>query len=654
DDTDFSLLNSIETLDIFAEINYERRILESTVTLNEFGTFSGEFILEADVPIGNLRIWLEKDGVYQGEINAQVAEFRVPEFSVTVTPAQDEVIAGDAIRAVVNGNFFSGGAVSNATISLYAQAFQTFFNYTGEGRYSFSEINQPYIYYDTFYQGYNARYLGDGQGITDSSGNFIIDLENTIPAGPYPEEVTIEATINDESGQYISGRDSVIIHPADVYVGVRTDEYFGREGNPFRVQVITVSPQSEILPYQQVDLSLVEFRWERTEIEGQFGQYTWSMREIEHEKVRVETLTDGTTSHEFTPPSAGIFIVRAEVRDQRERLHRSGTRIWVTGQTYVWWGQPSNNIDLITDADSYVPGDTAEILVPVSLEGKSSLLVTVERDGVMQYEVIPVEGSTYVYQLPLTDDHAPGVYVSVYVMHGIDADNNVPVFKYGTILLNVEPVSKRLDVTLKPSAENTQPGETITIDVEARNPDGSPAQAEIGLSMVDAAILSLSTFNSLDPEAHYYSDVPKMTLEDTMLIALLDGRLDDTFGEERDEAQAQRGDAGADLLIVTPSPSATSEMAFADGALAAAAPPGEGLGGGGGFDQVTVREDFQQTPLWEPHVVTDANGLAQVSVTLPDNLTVWNLQARGLTTDTLVGDDAIDIASTLPLLVRPA
>src|SRR5690606_23016977 len=119
-----------------------------------------------------------------------------------------------------------------------------------------------------------------------------------------------------------------------------------------------------------------------------------------------------------------------------------------TGDTYVWWGQPSNSIDLIADADSYVPGDTAEILVPVSLEGTSYLLVTVERDGIMTHEIIEVEGSTYVYQLPLENIHAPGVWVYIYVMHGIDADNNVPTFKQGQILLNVEPVNKRLDVTL--------------------------------------------------------------------------------------------------------------------------------------------------------------------------------------------------------------
>src|SRR5690606_34278231 len=68
---------------------------------------------------------------------------------------------------------------------------------------------------------------------------------------------------------------------------------------------------------------------------------------------------------------------------------------------------------------------------------------------------------------------------------------------------------------------------------------------------------------------------------------------------------------------------------------------------------VAIREDFQQTPLWEPHVMTDENGQAQVSVTMPDNLTIWHLDARAVTSDTRVGSTAIERHSTLPLPVRP-
>jgi uncharacterized protein YfaS (alpha-2-macroglobulin family) len=52
--------------------------------------------------------------------------------------------------------------------------------------------------------------------------------------------------------------------------------------------------------------------------------------------------------------------------------------------------------------------------------------------------------------------------------------------------------------------------------------------------------------------------------------------------------------------------------------------------------------------------VTGADGTAQVTVALPDSLTTWRMTARGLTTDTRVGQATNDIIATRPLFVRPA
>ena len=79
----------------------------------------------------------------------------------------------------------------------------------------------------------------------------------------------------------------------------------------------------------------------------------------------------------------------------------------------------------------------------------------------------------------------------------------------------------------------------------------------------------------------------------------------------------------------------------------------KGGGGGDGMAMVDVRSEFEDTALWEPTVVTDAAGQAVVSVKLPDNLTTWRLDGRGVTVDTKVGQATVDIQTSLPLLVRP-
>jgi uncharacterized protein YfaS (alpha-2-macroglobulin family) len=91
-----------------------------------------------------------------------------------------------------------------------------------------------------------------------------------------------------------------------------------------------------------------------------------------------------------------------------------------------------------------------------------------------------------------------------------------------------------------------------------------------------------------------------------------------------------------------------------------------GLGGGGGGeaadaalaravgnDEDGVRQDFPDTAFWQANLSTDANGQATVEIPLPDNLTTWRLSSKAVTVDTLVGQNSVDIITTLPLLVRP-
>ena len=84
----------------------------------------------------------------------------------------------------------------------------------------------------------------------------------------------------------------------------------------------------------------------------------------------------------------------------------------------------------------------------------------------------------------------------------------------------------------------------------------------------------------------------------------------------------------------------------------------KGGGGGGGEGGIfDIRQDFVDTAYWNATLMTDETGTATFSVTLPDNLTTWRLDARAVTSGadglTLVGQDTFDLLSTKPLLIRP-
>ena len=552
DDMQYSIPNQ-RMVNVYISAVDGTELFNEEVEITEFGTFSGELELAEDVAIGEAYISASD---YWGYFT--IAEFRVPEFEVSVEPQMPSIFHGDELNAVANASFFFGGGVSNAEVYWNAYGTPTSFSYTGPGRYSF--------YDETAYDFYQ-HYVGDGSGITDSDGNFIISTENTNPSSPRTMMISVEASITDESFQTISGRSTVIAHPANAYVGLRSDRYFGQEGQPMNIELVTVTPDSVPLVEQNVDLTFVEVRWERVPIEGQFGRYTWEQSEIEVETVRVTSDENGTASYSFAPPNAGIFRVQATTLDERERVNSSTLRFWVTGSRPVWWGQPTERIDLIADQDSYEVGDTAQILVPIPFAGESTVLITTERQGIMSQEVIHVEGSTLLYNLPITDEHVPTIHLSVALVKGIDDESPNPDYKLGQIALNVQPKTEILTVTATPSAEQTQPGDMLSFDLVVTDSDGNPVQAEFGVSLTDKAILSLLPSNSGTLTDAFYGYQPNYINTSISIEGLLDRLTDQVVGvdsnEDRDESERAAGVGG---IATTEAAEAPMAADFADDA----------------------------------------------------------------------------------------
>ncbi|MFC1961014.1 hypothetical protein ACFLYO_09915, partial [Chloroflexota bacterium] len=259
---------------------------------------------------------------------------------------------------------------------------------------------------------------------------------------------------------------------------------------------------------------------------------------------------DGTAVYNFTPPNAGMFRVEAQALDEYEQMNSSTLRFWVTGSRPVWWGEPSQTIDLIADQDSYKPGDTAQILVPVPFAGASTVLVSMERAGVMTYDVIAVAGSTLLYELPITDGHVPTIHVDVTVVKGVDEESLNPDYKTGRITLDVEPVAQILQVTVTPSATLNQPRDTVTFEVAVTDAQGNPVQGEFGMALTDKAILSLMLPNSGTLQDAFYGRQGNYVQTGHSLEALLDRLTDEYIGVERQEMRMDMAGGEAEGLMM--------------------------------------------------------------------------------------------------------
>jgi hypothetical protein len=595
------------------------QVYEDTLSLTEFGTFSGEFRLADEASLGyyNLSLYVEGDEFSPlSSLSFTVAEYRKPEFQVSVTSPLTQAVQGSRIPVTVEATFFFGGPVSNANVHWSVLSADYVFNYTGPGYYDFYNFDYssglPGPVYGAF-----GRLIAEKDGQTDAQGRATFEVNADLSDASLSQLYTIEAAITDPAGgQQVAGRTQVIVHQGQFYIGVRPEVYVGQAGEPVGFEIITLDWDGDPFPNQSVRVVFNEHQWFcGQEADPETGSALWACNARDTEAAPPQDATtdaNGKAAVSFAPPRGGVYQIKVSGTDAGGRTVVAAAYIWVSEPGgYVTWRQDNNNrVSLVTDRKSYRPGDTAEILIPSPFQGAATALITVERGRILEHEVVTLESNSTVYKLPITADHAPNVFFSVVIIKGVDENSPTPAFKAGLAKLMVSAEQQELRITLTPDRVKVGPRETVTYALQATDYFGKPVRAEFALSVVDLAVLSLSAPNS--------------------------GPIFNTFYGER--GLGVRTATGLTLSVEQ-----INELTE------------RAKGGGGGAEAgfLEVRGDFRDTAYWNATVVTDQNGQASVSVLLPDNLTTWRLDARGLTADTLVGQRTVDVVATKDLLIRP-
>lgn len=621
DDAHYTLPPLREPVQITVSDSQGNQIFSEAYQLNENGTLNGKIEIAEEGALG----YYYMEAQYQDQYFSQdflVAEYRKPEFLVDVTTDKPEYLNGETVLLTAQANYFFGGPVVNAAVNYNILSEDYFFNYdppAAAGRpgwYDFTDYDYSRSRENTYY-GY-GELIEEGTATTNADGKFTLEVSADIAERLASQRFTLEVVVTDaDSNQQVSNRADAVVHKGEFYIGLRPERYVGQTAEKTSVNVITVDWESVPVATQKLTVVFAEHNWYSVQVQSEDGSTYWDST-VETIPVFTTTATtdkDGWTTASFVPEKGGVYKVTAFGLDEQGNRVQSSTYMWVSGESFINWRQENNDrIDLVADKKEYNVGDVATILIPHPYSGTVTALVTQERGHVYNYKVMTLETNSEQIEIPITDDMLPNMFVSVVVLKGPDTAEPLPSFKVGYAQLPINVKEKEIQITLipdKPTGENYAPGDQVTFEVKAVDSAGMPVQAEFSLALVDKAVLTLAPDNS--------------------------GSLLDRFWRERG------------LGVGT----ATGLAISAERVNATVAP--EAKGGGGGFDDsfAQVRGEFKDTAYWIADFTTDKSGRGSISAKLPDNLTTWVLTARGISKDTLVGDDSIEIVSTKPLLVRP-
>lgn len=562
------------------------------LVLSPYGTFHGEYQLSPEAEPGYYTLRNEDINAH---LSFDVAEYRKPEIELNVVFARDQVEAGGQIRAESEARYYFGSPAGDVDVQWNLFEGPTYFNLPG---YQTGVFDDSWLTPDWVPDGSFGRTLESGTARTNPDGSLELELPD-IPDADAPRTLTLEVTAQDESGFPVSSRDEMTVHPADFYIGLRPDQWVGQSGTALGFDVFTVDWEASVSPSRFLQAEFKQVRWERVDPppEVPYAAPTYEPVYTLAGSSNLSTAADGKARLSFTPEEPGTYMLDVYGGGARTQI-----LLWVTGaQNAAWPNLLNDQVKLTADQDEYQPGQRASVFIPNPFGESVPALVTVERGKLMTAGILELGESGSTYTLELTDEHAPNVYVSATLL---GPDNQ---FRQGYVNVTVEPTAQELQVELTATPQINEPRGEMTLQLRVTDSAGEPVNGEFSLSVVDKAVLALADPNSPDILPAFYGE-SSLGVSTGLSLAVYSGR-----------------------FVLQP----------------------PGLGGGGDGGIMPVREEFPDTAYWNPTFITDSSGRGQVTVTLPDSLTTWVIESRGLTIDTRVGQAETEVVTTKPLLIRP-
>ncbi len=464
----------------------ETVIQKTNISLNENGTFNGNFKIDTDV-VGPHSIVVSYAGS-DATRYVSVAAYRKPDVKITVRPERPYFVRGDRVRMKVQCEYYFGGPVVGAKVDT-----SIFAAHLWEEDFSDKE--------ETAGQqeegGYKGDFIEDVKATTDADGIAWVEFnsanlkgqDSKIDMSTGDMTLTFSASVTETGDQYFEGSGSVRLTQGDYALRAEQDRYAVQPGEAATF-TFDASRHDTGAPVPQAVVTV------------ESGYEHWNRREVRFAKEAVQTVRtdpDGKAVVKLTPAREGEYKIRATSEDSH------GHQIVIERTLYVWKGEsgefegPAPKIEIVLDKRLYQVGEEATALIRTGAAGGSAL-VTVESDKMHWWQVVSLNRQSTAVHVPVAREFSPNAYVTVSYIHG-------KVFYEGLKRLNVDLGYRRIKVSVLPDRSVLKPGEEVQYRIKTQTEDGKGTPAELSLAVVDEGIYAIKP-DSDDPVAAFY---PKRT-----------------------------------------------------------------------------------------------------------------------------------------------
>lgn len=571
----------------------EDSVLETDVNISsDYGTFNANFKIpkdQGDMGLYNLKLVIGKKN-FAG--NFYVEYYKKPRFQVSLKTDNDLYTPGESILLNIQASYNYGAPVKKKKCKL--RIFRTpLYKPSPVGRLSFFENASQYLAMES--PGVSELVLEKELTLNDQGAVLF-----TMPDQTIDKDYTYRAlaTVYDGQGSVSAGKALKLVK-GEFYIQALREKMIFVPGEPVRIG-------AKVMPYKtktafEVKPVLIEARVLRKKFTNISSQQPGDL--VAKKKIATG---QGLARFNFKIIGSGHYTVIFTAKDELGSLIESVTELWISGKADQV-EQNFSSLRLRPDKDFYELGDKAKIQVS-SPASAGKLFYTLEAQNIMKSDIIELAANQQILEIPITKQMTPNFTLFASMVY------QGQIYKQ-QVSLAAPPIDKLLNVAIKPSRADYEPGDEVELLIKVRDSAGKPVKTELSLAVVDEAIFQLR--QPINPSLSNYFYHPR-----------------------RNNVQTSYSDSYRFFGY-----SSTAELKLAK-ALDGSSPmavlkPGKR----------DYRGEFKDTAFWQANLMTDSQGQALTKFKLPQNITKWRVTTLAVSKKFALGEASAFFTASRKLML---
>jgi len=674
------------------------KVLEKDYTTDTFGGLEGEFELASGATLGAYHILLKEGPNGIGAGHFRVEEYKKPEYEVTVEAPKEPIMLGEKVTAMINARYYFGAPVQQAKVKYKVM------------RTSNNEQWYPIGPWDWMYGrgywwfAYDCRWLPGWQdwgckrpmgwwwgGVREqpelvaeaeveiqADGTLPVTIDTTLAKEIHPDQdhtYTITAEVVDQSRRTIVGSGTVMVARKPFKVFAWVDRGYYRTGDDIHAYLSAHTLDKKPV-VGKGELKLLQISYEKDKKTGelvavQTPVQTW----------KVDTDAQGQAQQQIKAAEAGQYRLSYSLTDDQKHTIEGGYVFTIIGPDFDGKDFRFNDLELVNDKQDYKPGEKVKLQVNSNQTNGTVLLFIKPANGVyLAPRVIRLKGKSAIEEIEVAQKDMPNFFLEAITVHGgrLHAETKEII---------VPPEKRVLNVEVTPSSETYKPGEKGKIKLKLTDFAGKAFVGSTVMTVYDKSVEYISGGSNV-PEikeffwkwrrnhyprsetnlAAHFMNLLKQNEIGMSDLGVFGGSVADELAKNKNgelgdnrrhlkDGLAEQGAAKRSGAPMAPgmalgAKAETSEKQQSDRAAGEDKPGAGAEAPPANLVEPTVRKNFADTAKWVASITTDKEGIAEIPIDMPENLTTWKIRVWGMGAGTRVGQGESEAITRKDLIVR--